>query len=93
MKQQKLILGIIINLVLLIVAVSARDFYKILGISKSASKNEVKKAYRNLAKQMHPDKNKDDPQASEKFADLSAAYEILSDDEKRKLYDRCGEGN
>ncbi len=46
---------------------------------------------RSLAKKMHPDKNSDDPNASEKFSDLSAAYEILSDDDKRKLYDRCGE--
>lgn len=82
-----------INLVLLSSAVSGnRDFYKILGVTKSATKNEVKKAYRNMAKSMHPDKNKDDPNASDKFSDLSAAYEILSDDEKRKLYDRCGEG-
>lgn len=93
MDRHKLILGIIFQLVLLIVFIQAnRDFYKILNVQKGATKNEIKKAYRNLAKKMHPDKNKDDPQASDKFSDLSAAYEILSDDEKRKLYDRCGEG-
>ena len=92
MNRHKLLLGIILQLVLLSLIVSGnRDFYKILGVSKGATKNEIKKAYRNLAKQMHPDKNKDDPNASEKFSDLSSAYEILSDDEKRKLYDRCGE--
>lgn len=46
---------------------------------------------RKLAKELHPDKNKDDPLASEKFSDLSSAYEVLSDEAKRKLYDRCGE--
>lgn len=63
-----------------------RDFYKILQVTKSANKNEIKKAYRKLAKELHPDKNKDDPNASEKFSDLSNAYEVLSDEDKRKLY-------
>lgn len=72
-------------------ALANRDFYKILNVQKSANKNEIKKAYRKLAKELHPDKNKDDPNASEKFSDLSSAYEVLSDDDKRKLYDRCGE--
>lgn len=60
-----------------------RDFYKILNVKKSANTNEIKKAYRKLAKELHPDKNKDDPNASEKFSDLSNAYEVLSDDSKR----------
>ncbi|XP_055594405.1 dnaJ homolog shv [Uranotaenia lowii] len=72
-------------------ASAGRDFYKILGVRKTANKNEIKKAYRKLAKELHPDKNKDDPNASEKFQDLGAAYEVLSDEDKRKLYDRCGE--
>lgn len=87
--------GIVLLHVVLIVLVqqvtAGRDFYKILGIRKSANKNEIKKAYRKLAKELHPDKNKDDPEASQKFQDLGAAYEILADDDKRKLYDRCGE--
>jgi len=70
---------------------SGRDFYKILGVSKRAKKNEIKKAYRKLAKEMHPDKNPDDPEANAKFQDLSAAYETLSDEERRKIYDRGGE--
>jgi len=70
---------------------SGRDFYRILGVSKRAKKNEIKKAYRKLAKEMHPDKNPDDPEANTKFQDLGAAYETLSDDEKRKIYDRGGE--
>ncbi|XP_055381668.1 dnaJ homolog shv [Condylostylus longicornis] len=68
-----------------------RDFYSILNVRKSASTNEIKKAYRKLAKELHPDKNKDDPEADTKFQDLGAAYEVLSDPDKRKTYDRCGE--
>lgn len=60
-------------------------------MSKTASTNQIKKAYRKLAKELHPDKNTDDPKASEKFQDLGAAYETLSDPEKRELFDRCGE--
>ncbi|XP_065207767.1 dnaJ homolog shv [Planococcus citri] len=70
---------------------SERDFYSILKVPRSASTNQIKKAYRTLAKQLHPDKNTDDPNAAEKFQDLGAAYEILSDPEKRKRYDECGE--
>ena len=68
-----------------------RDYYKILGISRNANTNQIKKAYRKLAKERHPDRNPDDPKANEKFQDLGAAYEALSDPEKRKLYDRGGE--
>lgn len=79
--------------ILLLAALSAanRDFYQILDIDIKASTHEIKKAYRKLAKELHPDKNPDDPDASSKFQNLGAAYEVLSDDEKRKLYDRCGE--
>lgn len=82
----------LINLFLFVVVTTAgRDFYAILGVKKSASLNEIKKAYRKQAKELHPDKNKDDPDASTKFQDLGAAYEVLSDEDKRKTYDRCGE--
>jgi DnaJ homolog subfamily B member 11 len=95
MNQLAFIYSVILNCVILLIlssdVLANRDFYKILKISKTANTNEVKKAYRKLAKELHPDKNKDDPNASEKFSDLSAAYEVLSDDAKRKLYDRCGE--
>ena len=67
---------------------SRRDFYKILGVPKSSNINQIKKAYRKLAKELHPDKNKGDATADEKFKDLGAAYEVLSDEEKRKKYDR-----
>jgi len=60
-------------------------------VSKNANTNQIKKAYRQLAKELHPDKNKNDPDASSKFQDLSAAYEVLSDESKRKKYDQCGE--
>nr|CAG4640948.1 EOG090X07WF [Eulimnadia texana] len=83
---------ILVNLFFTVLVVLAgRDFYKTLGVSRSASTNQIKKAYRKLAKELHPDKNKDDPKAAEKFQDLGAAYETLSDSEKRELYDRCGE--
>lgn len=53
-----------------------RDFYKILGVTRSASIKDIKKAYRKLALQLHPDRNQDDPNAQDKFADLGAAYEV-----------------
>ncbi|XP_065352807.1 dnaJ homolog shv [Cloeon dipterum] len=71
--------------------IAGRDFYSILGVSKSANTNQIKKAYRKMAKELHPDHNKDDPDANTKFSDLGAAYEVLSDPEKRELYDKCGE--
>lgn len=84
MNQLKFLFSIIC--VLLIngnICSANRDFYKILNVKKSANTNEIKKAYRKLAKELHPDKNKDDPNASEKFSDLSSAYEVLSDEAKR----------
>merc|ERR1712241_1245724 len=83
---------IISALILLFSVVSAgRDFYKILGVKKNANTNTIKKAYRKLAKTLHPDKNRDDPDAEEKFKDLGVAYETLKDPELRKVYDRGGE--
>ncbi len=68
-----------------------RDYYEVLGVDKKASKEEVKKAYRTLAKKHHPDLNKDDPKgAEEKFKEVSEAYEVLADDEKKNLYDSYG---
>ena len=69
---------------------SKRDYYDVLGVSKSSSKDELKKAYRKLAMKYHPDRNPDDEAASEKFKELSEAYEILSDDQKRQAYDQFG---
>ncbi|CAI7805603.1 unnamed protein product [Closterium sp. NIES-53] len=69
---------------------AAADYYTTLGVAKNASKQDIKSAYRRLARQFHPDVNKD-PGAEEKFKEISSAYEVLSDDEKRPLYDRFGE--
>lgn len=66
-----------------------RDYYEVLGVSKNASKDEVKRAYRKLALQYHPDRNKS-PDAEEKFKEISEAYAILSDDTKRQQYDQFG---
>lgn len=67
-----------------------RDYYEILGVSKGASEDEMKKAYRKLAIKFHPDKNPDDPTAEEKFKEAAEAYEVLSNAEKRAQYDRFG---
>ena len=66
------------------------DFYKVLGISKGADKAEIKKSYRNMAKKYHPDLNKDDKNAEAKFREVSEAYEVLGDAEKRQRYDNYG---
>ena len=68
----------------------AEDYYKLLGVAKNASKEEIKKAFRKLAHQYHPDKNKDNPAAEEKFKKINEAYAVLSNDEKRKQYDMFG---
>ena len=67
-----------------------RDYYEVLGVSQSASKDEIKKAYRKTAIQYHPDRNPDDPEAEEKFKEAAEAYEVLSDENKRARYDRFG---
>jgi len=69
---------------------SGKDYYKSLGVSKSASAKEIKKAYRKLAMKYHPDRNKDNKAAEAKFKDISEAYAVLSDPEKRKQYDMFG---
>jgi molecular chaperone DnaJ len=71
---------------------SKRDYYEVLGVGRGASLDEIKKAYRRLALQYHPDKNPGDKQAEEKFKEASEAYSVLSDPEKRQRYDRFGHG-
>ena len=66
------------------------DFYDILGVSNTASDSEIKSAYRKLAMKYHPDQNKDNPKAEEKFKEINEAYDILKDDQKRAAYDRYG---
>src|SRR5882672_9977422 len=67
-----------------------RDYYEILGVSKTATADEIKKAYRKVAIQFHPDKNPDNKEAEEQFKEAAEAYEVLSDAEKRAKYDRFG---
>lgn len=67
-----------------------KDYYKVLGIPKGASDDEIKKAYRKQALRYHPDKNKS-PEAEDKFKEIAEAYDVLSDAKKKDIYDRFGE--
>ncbi|HPX00210.1 MAG TPA: DnaJ domain-containing protein, partial [Sedimentibacter sp.] len=67
-----------------------RDYYEVLGISKSADEKEIKSAFRKLAKQYHPDLNPDDKEAEAKFKEVNEAYEVLSDPDKKAKYDQFG---
>ncbi|HEX6371433.1 MAG TPA: DnaJ domain-containing protein, partial [Longimicrobium sp.] len=69
-------------------ATQTKDFYRVLGVAENASADEIKKAYRKLAKQYHPDANPNDAAAAERFKELSEANSVLSDDDKRKQYDQ-----
>lgn len=70
--------------------VNVKDYYKTLGVNKDASQDDIKKAFRKLARKYHPDAAPDDPTAADKFKELSEAYEVLSDADKRKKYDQFG---
>ena len=67
-----------------------RDYYEVLGIDKNADEQTIKKAYRKMVKEHHPDVNPDDPKAEEKFKEINEAYEVLRDSEKRARYDQYG---
>src|SRR3954447_24853129 len=68
----------------------ARDLYGVLGVQRDADQTQIKKAFRKLARELHPDVNRHDPEAEEKFKEAAEAYEVLSDDERRAVYDRYG---
>ena len=67
-----------------------RDYYEVLGVSRNASEDDIKKAYRKLALKFHPDRNKGDKEAEERFKEINEAYAVLSDTEKRQQYDTFG---
>jgi len=71
--------------------IAGRDYYEVLGVRREASLKEIRKAYRDLSLKWHPDKNKGNAEAEERFVELSNAYEVLSDEEKRRTYDQYGE--
>src|SRR6266498_450334 len=73
-------------------ATQAKNLYEVLGVAKNASQEEIKKAYRKLARQHHPDRNPDDKSAEAKFKEVQTAYDVLSDPAKRKQYDSFGNG-
>src|SRR6478735_3338615 len=68
----------------------AKDYYQLLGVSRKADEKEIKQAYRKLARKLHPDVNPNDKTAEAKFKEVSEAYDVLGDPEKRKLYDQYG---
>src|SRR5947207_11969938 len=70
--------------------VNKRDYYEVLGVARSATDQDLKKSYRRLAHQYHPDKNQTDPEAEEKFKEAAEAYAVLSSPEQRQRYDRFG---
>jgi len=82
---------VFLMLCLVSMASSGEDFYGLLGISRQANNREIRRAFKKLALEMHPDKNQDDPEASNKFMKINRAYEVLKDDEMRRKYDQHGE--
>src|ERR1700759_297691 len=73
-------------------ATKKRDYYEVLGVDRTATVEIIKRSYRKLAVQFHPDKNPDDPTAEEKFKEIGEAYDVLMDPDKRMAYDRFGHG-
>ena len=91
LRLSSILLILMLSLLMGVAQAADRDFYKILDLKRNAKDSDIKKAYRKLTLQYHPDKNPGDESAKSKFHDVAAAYEVLSDNEKRRKYDRCGE--
>lgn len=81
----------LVYLLILVQDVFAKDYYEILGVPRDATQHQIKKAYRRLSLQYHPDKHRGDPEKKKKFEEISNAYEVLSDEDKRRIYDQYGE--
>ncbi|KAJ8899073.1 hypothetical protein K2173_010226 [Erythroxylum novogranatense] len=90
-RRTKLLVVICVLSCYAFVAISAKSYYDVLQVKKGASDEQIKRAYRKLALKYHPDKNQGNEEASKKFAEINNAYEVLSDSEKRGIYDRYGE--
>lgn len=88
---QLLAVGLLLLVLLQIVEAEGRDFYSLLGVSRGATTREIRRAFKQLALTMHPDKNPGDPSAHEKFLQVNRAYEVLKDEDLRKKYDKYGE--
>ncbi|MCA9298273.1 MAG: DnaJ domain-containing protein, partial [Phycisphaerales bacterium] len=69
---------------------TTRDYYEVLGVGRDASPDDIKRAYRRLAMKYHPDRNPDDAEAESRFKEAAEAYEVLSDEKKRRVYDQYG---
>ncbi|VAH14765.1 unnamed protein product [Triticum turgidum subsp. durum] len=78
-------------LLYLAAVIEGKSFYDVLQVPKGASEDQIKRSYRKLALKYHPDKNPDNEEATKRFAEINNAYEVLTDQEKRKIYDRYGE--
>ena len=91
LRLGSILMILMLTLLMGVTQAADRDFYKILELKRNAKDKDIKKAYRKLTLQYHPDKNPGDEAAKLKFHDVAAAYEVLSDNEKRRKYDRCGE--
>lgn len=86
-----LLLSVLLGLLATMVIAAGADYYKVLGVGRSATVKEIKKQYKVLSKKYHPDKNPGNKEAADKFVEVAAAYEVLSDKEKKGIYDRYGE--
>ncbi|RUP46320.1 hypothetical protein BC936DRAFT_147091 [Jimgerdemannia flammicorona] len=89
--RHPVLLTLLALLAMVLVVAAGRDYYKILGVSPGSSKRDIKKQYKTLSKKYHPDKNPGNKEAEDKFVELAEAYEVLADDDKRRIYDQYGE--